>query len=73
MIIDLQEDAKPKMETLHKLSQIELDEMKKQDGNLIASGFIRPITSPWGSPVQLLTFMKDGGLRICIDYRLLKK
>lgn len=47
------------METLYKLQQIELDEIEKEVGNLIGSGFIRPVVSPWGSPVQF-TSKKDG-------------
>jgi hypothetical protein len=33
---------------------------------------IRPSTSPWGAPV-LFTKKKDGGLRLCLDCRMLKQ
>ena len=35
-------------------------------------GFIRPSTSPWGTPV-LFAKKKDKTLRLCIDYRQLNK
>ena len=35
-------------------------------------GFIRPSTSPWGAPV-LIAKKKDKTLRLCIDYRQLKR
>ncbi|GJT67571.1 putative reverse transcriptase domain-containing protein [Tanacetum coccineum] len=35
-------------------------------------GFIRPSTSPWGTPV-LFVKTKDGSFRMCIDYRELNK
>ncbi|GIM12050.1 hypothetical protein Vretimale_15433, partial [Volvox reticuliferus] len=35
-------------------------------------GLIQPSTSPWGSPI-LFAAKKDGGLRMCINYRQLNK
>ena len=35
-------------------------------------GFIRPSVSPWGAPI-LFVKKKDGNLRLCIDFRKLKK
>jgi hypothetical protein len=31
-------------------------------------GYIRPSSSPWGSPA-LFVKNKDGSLRMCVDYR----
>eukprot|EP00961_Rhodomonas_salina_P192198 2593502-Rhodomonas_salina.1 len=37
---------------------------------MIKAGMIQPSNSPYGAPV-LFTPKKDGGLRLCIDYRAL--
>ena len=39
---------------------------------LLQKGFIRPSHSPFGAPI-LFAKKKDGGLRLCIDYRMLNK
>ena len=72
MKIQLEKDTKPVMGPLYKLSVAELAEMKKQLTKALENGYIRPSISPWGSPV-LFTNKKDGGLRMCIDYRVLNK
>lgn len=72
MEIKLEENTRPKMGLIYKLSKIELQEMKTQIEEALRKGFIRPNISPWGSPV-LFTPKKDGGLRMCIDYRALNK
>lgn len=46
--------------------------MKAQIKDLLAQGFIRPSSSPWGSPI-LFVPKKDGRWRIFIVYRALKK
>ena len=50
---------------LHKRREIE-----NQVQDLLARGIIRPSTSPWASPVTLVP-KKDGGTRMCVDYRQL--
>jgi hypothetical protein len=47
-------------------------ELKKQLDELLAKGFIRPSSSPWGAPI-LFVRKKDGSMRMCIDYRELNK
>jgi len=50
----------------------ELKELKEQLQELQEKGYIRPSSSPWGSPV-LFVRKKDGSLRMCIDYRTLNE
>lgn len=52
------------------LSLAEMDELKKQLGDLLFHGSIRPIGSPYGAPV-LFVRKKEGDLRMCVDYRAL--
>jgi hypothetical protein len=62
-------DSKPIKRPKYKLSIDELKEVRKQIDELLAKGFIRPSISPWGSSI-LFVPKKDGGLRMCVDYRL---
>ena len=39
---------------------------------MIEKDFIRPSSSPWGTPI-LFVKKKDGSMRLCIDYRDLNK
>lgn len=70
--IDLHNNATPQKKGLYRLSQKELEELRKQLKELLDQGFIRPSTSPWGAPV-LFASKRDGSLRLCIDYRALNK
>lgn len=70
--IDLLPDAVPAHAPAYRLSPKENDEIKRQITELLEAGLIRPSTSPWGAPV-LFAKKKDGGLRMCIDYRALNK
>lgn len=54
------------------MSPTELAELKTQLEDLLSKQFIRPSVSPWGAPV-LLVKKKDGGSRLCVDYRQLNK
>ena len=45
----------------------DLEEIKKQIKELLDKGYIRPSSSPWGSPVPLVE-KKDGSLRMVVDY-----
>ena len=44
------------------------DEVKRQLDQLLELGIIQPSVSPWSSSVVTVK-KKDGGVRICIDYR----
>ncbi|GBG61258.1 hypothetical protein CBR_g19790 [Chara braunii] len=50
------------------MAPAELDELRRQLKELTEKGWIRPSTSPYGSPV-LFVPKKGGTLRMCIDYR----
>lgn len=52
----------------YNMSLLEAIELKEQLHQLLAQGFIRPSSSPWGAPV-LFQKKKDGTLHLCIDYR----
>jgi hypothetical protein len=54
------------------MSLPELTELKIQLQELLDKEYIRQIVSPWGAPV-LFVKMKDGTLRLCINYRQLNK
>lgn len=44
------------------------DEIERQIADMVARGVVQPSTSPYASPV-LLVKKKDGGWRMCVDYR----
>lgn len=49
--IEQQDGTQPQMKGLYRLSDNELEELKKQLDDLFQSEFIRPRKSPWGSPI----------------------
>ena len=70
--IELYPGTSPISMTPHGMALVELQELKVQLQELLDMGFIRPKTSPWGTPVL---FAKEKGkiLRLCIDYRQLNR
>jgi hypothetical protein len=68
--IPLVPGAKPPLHRLYPLSAAQLHELREQLTVLLARGYIRPSTSPYGAPV-LFVPKKDGGWRLCVDYRAL--
>ncbi|GJW95222.1 putative reverse transcriptase domain-containing protein [Tanacetum coccineum] len=56
----------------YRLTPFEMKELSEQLQELSDKGFIRPSSSPWGSPV-LFVKKKDGSFRMCINYRELNK
>ncbi len=72
LTIRLEEGAKPAYRSPYRLSPSELEETKKQIEGDIKSGVVVPSSSPFGAPIIFVT-KKDGGLRMCMDYRALNK
>jgi len=72
MKIETDPNADPPFRPVIRLSIAELDELRKQLDDLLAKGFIKPSTSPYGAPV-LFVKKKDGSLRMCVDYRGLNR
>lgn len=70
--IPLEPGAKPPCRPIYRLSQPELEELRKQITELLLKGYIEPSSSPYGAPV-LFVKKKDGTLRMCIDYRALNQ
>ncbi|GJP62447.1 hypothetical protein CLOP_g19509 [Closterium sp. NIES-67] len=70
--IELEPGAQPTVQQQFRLSQPELEELQQQLDYLLSKGFIRPSTSPYAAPI-LFTPKKDGGFRMCIDYRALNR
>ncbi len=68
--INLLPGAAPTYRASYRMGFSELDELKKQLAELTEKGYIRPSGSPFGAPV-LFVKKKDGGFRMCVDYRLL--
>ena len=58
--------------TPHRMTLVELQELRVQLQELLDKGFIRPSTSQWGTPVPFAK-KKDKTLPLCIDYRQLNR
>ena len=70
--IELHPGTSPISMTLHRMTPVELQELRVQLQKVLDKGFIRPSTSPWGATV-LFAKKKDKTLRLCIDYRKLNR
>lgn len=70
--INLVPGSNPPASKIYPLSGAQLAELRAQLQELLERGFIRPSTSPFGAPI-LFVPKKDGGWRLCIDYRALNK
>ena len=66
----MDENAPPPKRKLYPLDQRELEELKKQLSEFMDSGRIEMANGAYGAPI-LFAKKKDGGLRMCIDYRAL--
>lgn len=67
-VIELLPGTAPISKRPYRMPPNELEELKKQLGELQEKGFIRPSSSPWGCPV-IFVKKKDKTLRMCVDYR----
>jgi hypothetical protein len=68
--IDLVPRTAPIYKKYYRMPSSELVELKKQLDEMLQKGYIRPSSSPWGSPA-IFVDKKDGSLRMCVDYRQL--
>jgi Reverse transcriptase (RNA-dependent DNA polymerase) len=66
--IELQPGKDPPYGPIYPLSQTELAALREFLKENLAKGFIRESKSPAGAPI-LFAPKKDGGLRLCVDYR----
>nr|XP_016483981.1 PREDICTED: RNA-directed DNA polymerase homolog [Nicotiana tabacum] len=70
--IELVPGAKPPARAPYRMSQPELTELRRQLMKMLDTGIIVPSKSSYGSHV-LFQKKQNGTLRICVDYRALKK
>jgi len=70
--IELEKDARPVALPLRPMASRERQELEKQVTELLQKRFIRHSISEWGALVVFST-KADGSLRLCVDYRALKK
>ena len=66
--IELHSGTLPISMTPHRMAPVELQELRVQLQGLLDKGFMKPSTSPWGSPV-LFAKKKGKTLQLCVDYR----
>lgn len=66
--IEIEDGKEPPYRPLYNLSQTELAELRRYLEDSLQKGWIRHSTSSAGAPI-LFVPKKDGGLRLCVDYR----
>ena len=67
--IVLKEEAKPRVQRLRRLGNIQREALHEEVAKLLEAGFIYPVKeSEWVSPV-VITPKKNGKLRVCVDYK----
>ena len=54
----------------YRLTEQEKQQVEEKINELLEKGWIQPSHSPYGAPI-LFVAKKDGGLRMCVDYRAL--
>jgi len=70
--IPLEEGKRPLYEPLQPLNEEKMKALKEYLDVNEKRGWIRASTSPAGAPIDFVK-MKDGGLRLCVDYRQLNE
>jgi hypothetical protein len=60
----------PLKQRAYRHPEVDKAEIKAQITDMLNKGVIRPSSSPWSSPIVLVT-KKDGSKRFCVDYRKL--
>ncbi|CAI7859906.1 unnamed protein product [Closterium sp. NIES-53] len=70
--IELEPGAQPTVQRQFRPTQPELNELRKQLDYLLEKKRIRSSSSPFAAPI-LFTPKKDGGFRMCINYRALNR
>jgi hypothetical protein len=66
-VIELMLGTAPIYKTPYRMATPELAEMKEHIKELLEKGFIRPSSSPWGSPMIFVP-KKDGIQWLCVNY-----